>query len=91
MYKSNNITQRPHGLQQSQPQPLHSSGSQGSQEGGDSSVCVTGVLSLSGARGRKQSPSTKRALLPQRKRSRFSLYQEPEEGAGAVKQATCQT
>lgn len=39
MYKSSNITQRLHGLQQSQPQPLHSSGSQGGREGGDSSVC----------------------------------------------------
>lgn len=52
---------------------------------GTALCAVTGVLSLSGARGRKQSPSTKRALLPQRKRSRFCLYQEPEEGAGAVK------
>lgn len=39
MYKSSNITQRSLRLQQSQPQPLRSSGSPEAGRAGDTSVC----------------------------------------------------
>lgn len=74
MYKSSNITQRPLRLQQSQPQPLRSSGSLEAGRAGTPLFAGTGVLSLLGAYGRKQSPSTKMALLLQGQCHGFSLW-----------------